>query len=110
MAAIPEVEAVVLPALLGGPGPQAVVVADLDREANPVRIASKSTCEGLQVLMDERVVEMEKEVVVYLNDEEVFRGVPEPRSSNLLITGIHPDPELVFVARVRGARAARGPD
>lgn len=80
---------------------RAILVADLDRERNRISI----TCEGgdvgdLAVLVDDRMVDMEKEVVVELNGEETNRVVPQRSLATLVLTGTHPDPELMFSARI----------
>jgi pimeloyl-ACP methyl ester carboxylesterase len=77
-----------------------VVVADLDKEHNAVTITSDKPCDGLCVLLDDRVLDLKKEIAVTTNGTEVFRGKVEPRLDVLWLTSDHPDPELQFVAKV----------
>ena len=43
--------------------------------------------------LNDAIVDMSKEVTVYANDAEVFRGVPERELSTLLLTGRYGDPK-----------------
>jgi hypothetical protein len=52
------------------------------------------------VLLDERLLDVAKEVVVELNGKEAWRGVPQARLSTLLLTGARGDSELMFACRV----------
>ncbi len=56
------------------------------------------------MLLDDRLVDMKREVVVELGGEEVFRGVPERRLTTSQLTGLGNDPGLVFEARVAVGR------
>jgi len=87
---------------------KAIVVADLDRKANAVNITCDKPSDGLYVLLDARVLDVEKEVVVTVNGAETFRGKATPDLSTLLLTSDHPDPKLQFVARVRAFAAKDG--
>jgi pimeloyl-ACP methyl ester carboxylesterase len=78
----------------------ALLVADLDRAANAVRIRCDKPTDGLWVLLDERVADLGKEITVAVNDREVFKGKAVQALRVLLATGIHPDPALQFEARV----------
>ena len=82
------------------PRRHAMVVADLDREQNKISLTCEETIRGLSVLLDERVVDMEREVVIEFNGAEVRREVPVRRLDVLLQTGIHPDRDLMFAARM----------
>jgi hypothetical protein len=79
----------------------ALVVADLDRAANAVRLSCDQPTDGLWVLLDRRVLDLGKEVVVTVNGEETFRGKVGNDLGTLLLTSQHPDPALQFAARVR---------
>ena len=76
-----------------------VLVADLDRKANKVSITCDNPTEGLYVLLDDRVLDLEKNVVVTVNGKETFRGKVQPELKTLLLTSEHPDPELQLIAR-----------
>lgn len=78
----------------------AIVVAELDRAANEVRITSEQSVKGLSVLLDEELLDMTEEVVVRVNGEERFRGVPVPQLAVLLATSGGVDPARTYVARV----------
>ena len=75
---------------------------------NTIAITCDKPTDGLWVLLDERVVDLQKEVKVAVNGTEVFRGTVEPSLRVLLGTSGHPDPALQYVARapafVPGAR------
>lgn len=79
----------------------AVVVADLDRAHNAVHVRCDRPTDGLWVLLDSRVLDLGKEVVVTVNDKETFRGKAIAELGTLLLTSQHPDPALQFVAKVR---------
>lgn len=83
----------------------AVVTANLDRKANAVAITCDKSADGLQVLLDARVLDLAREVVVTVNGAEVFRGLPIADLGTLLLTSDHPDPRLQFAVRVPGATA-----
>ena len=82
------------------PSRDALVVADRDRAANTIAITSKTSTQDLWVLLDDRVVDHAKEVVVTVNGTETFRGIAQPTLDALLVTSAHPDPKLRFCARV----------
>jgi hypothetical protein len=79
---------------------QALVVADLDRRANAVSITCDKPTPGLHVLLDPRVLDLARDVVVTVNGTETFRGKASPSPAALLLSSDHPDPELQFVAMV----------
>lgn len=78
----------------------AIVVAELDRAANEVRIESEQSVKGLSILLDEELLDLSREVVVRVNGEERFRGTPIPRLSVLLATSGGVDAARTYVARV----------
>lgn len=82
------------------PAPNAIVVADLDRKANTVAITCDKPTKGLYVLLDGRVLDVAREIVVTVNGAETFRGKATPSLVTLLRTSDHPDPGLQFVAQV----------
>ena len=79
---------------------EAFVVAELDRAANAVRIESRADLTGLWVLLDERVLDIQREVVVTVGGVETWRGIPEVTLGTLARTARCGDPDLEFVARV----------
>ena len=82
------------------PRENALVVADLDREANAVDVELEGDAAGLYVLLSEDLVDLAKEVVLRLNGDEVFRGVPERTLAALLATARRGDPQLTFDVRI----------
>jgi predicted esterase len=81
-----------------------LIVAELDRDKNEVRITCKGDHGGLHVLVDEELVDLAREVVVLLNDEEVFRGQPTLSLQAVLSTGAKGDSERTYTARIPLAR------
>jgi poly(3-hydroxybutyrate) depolymerase len=82
------------------PRMRAIVVAELDREANSIRVTVRGKSDGLYVLLNDELVDMDREVVVYEGAREVFRGVPERTLVALLSTGVRGDEKLMFDARI----------
>ncbi|RKY17930.1 MAG: hypothetical protein DRQ55_14600 [Planctomycetota bacterium] len=84
------------------PKHDAILQADLDKDANTIHIRCDRPVTGLHVLLNEELVDLDAELVVLLGDErkEVWRGIPERRLSTLLRTAARNDPELVFEAMV----------
>ncbi len=80
------------------------MVAEVDQKKNRIRVECDHDAATLSVLLDDRLVDMSKEVVVELGGKEVFRGVPERRLTTILLTGLGNDPGLVFEARVAVGR------
>ncbi|MBC8329593.1 MAG: hypothetical protein H8E31_12700 [Planctomycetes bacterium] len=76
-----------------------VVVAELDREANAVRFESEADLAGMEVLLDERVLDLKKEVVIYLNGEESWRGVVLPTLGSLILSAGYGDESMLFESR-----------
>ena len=83
------------------PSPGSIVVADADKAANEVRVTCDVEPRGLEVLLDEALVDLSKEVVVKVNDKEVFRGIPKADLGTLAKTWLTGDPELAFAVRVK---------
>jgi len=78
----------------------AILVAELDRDNNTIRIQSEADLNGLWVLLDERLVNMKKEVIIEVNGVETNRGLPQPNLGALLLTTSGADTELSFTARL----------
>jgi poly(3-hydroxybutyrate) depolymerase len=77
-----------------------IVVATLDREANAVDVASRADLSGLWVLLDDRVLDLEREIVVRVNGVESWRGTAERTLGTMARTALDGDPERIFEARV----------
>jgi poly(3-hydroxybutyrate) depolymerase len=82
------------------PVKDALVVARVDSKANQVRVSCDKDAKGLSVLVDEELLDPKREIVVFLNEQEVFRGRVEPDLATILATGANGDPELAFGARI----------
>lgn len=80
------------------PVAEAIVIADLDRDANTVRLQSEASLEGLRILLDERVLDLDREVAIFINGEEVARARVAPTLGDLLRTARTPDTALHFHA------------
>lgn len=82
------------------PVPGTVVVADLDPGANAVDVRGAGDLTGLEVLLDDRLLDLDREVVVRLNGVETYRGRPERELGVILRTAVRGDDGLTFEARV----------
>ena len=82
------------------PSKDALVVADLDRAKNEIRVTCDHDAKGLEVLLDERLVDMTKDVAISLNGKEVFRGRLAWKLSTLVKTAQTGDAELCYAASV----------
>lgn len=78
----------------------AIVVADADMKTNRIKIECEQDTAGLSLLLDERIVDMKREVVVTIAGEAVYRGIPQPRLSAMLLTAVRNDPDLMFPCRI----------
>ncbi len=77
-----------------------IVVAEIDSESNSIEVTSEYRTEGLWLLLPEKLIDVDKEVVVRASGKEVWRGIPQRRLSTLLMTGVRGDEDLTFSARV----------
>ena len=78
----------------------AILVAEADRASNVIRLSSRADLAGLEILLDERLVNLTKEVVVEVNGKVSWRGVPASLWGTLLLSAAEGDPDLIFPARV----------
>ncbi len=78
----------------------AVVVAELDRMKNQISLTSKENLSGLEILLDERMVDFDKPVSLIVNGEEVLKTDAKASLGTLFLTSVHPDPQLQFIARI----------
>jgi pimeloyl-ACP methyl ester carboxylesterase len=81
-----------------------LVEARLDREANRVSVLghglAREALAGLYVLVDDELLDLEREIVVELDGVETFRGRVQPTLGVLVQTGASGDAGRTFVARV----------
>jgi len=82
------------------PERSATVIAECDREKNQIVITSTADTKGLEVLLDDRLVDLDREVTVRLGDRVVFQGKPQLTLASLVKTSATGDPDLVFAACV----------
>lgn len=75
----------------------AVLVAELDPEANEVRLECDRGLEGLRLLVDGSMLDLESEVTVRVNGQVVSRRLPPgPRLSVLVETAVTGDPGRTY--------------
>ena len=82
------------------PNGAATVVAECDREKNEITLTCTAEPKGLEVLLDDRLVDLEREVKVLLSGKVVYQGRPLLTLANLVKTSATGDPELIFAASV----------
>jgi hypothetical protein len=83
------------------PVPNSLVIAEIDREENAVYVdLRKATPEGLSVLLSPELLDLTREVAVFLDEEEVYRGIPEPDFATSLLTGAAGDADRTYAIRV----------
>lgn len=83
------------------PAANAIVVAECDKAKNEVHVTCDVEPKGLEVLLDDALVDTKKEVAVFLGEKEVFRGVPKADLGTLAKTWLTGDPALAFAVRVK---------
>ena len=82
------------------PQKYAIVEAEIDKAKNEVRVKCDQDAQGLCVLLEDGLVDFDKEVVVTLEGKEVFRGAPVRTLGTLLRTAVRNDAQLAFSALV----------
>lgn len=78
-----------------------LVVARIGPEKNTIRLTTTGDVRGLCVLVDPALVDPKKELFVYRNEVEVYRGLPVPDLATVLATGARGDPALAYTTRIR---------
>lgn len=79
----------------------ALLEAEVDGAKNEIRLVCDRTPKDLEVLLDERLVDLAKPVTITLNGAQVFSGTPQPSLAVLAKTALCGDEELVFALSVR---------
>lgn len=82
------------------PKRNALVVAELDRVHNTVSVTCDSDATGLEILLDETLLDLTQDVIVKLADKEVFRGRVQPSLATIVKTARNGDAALTFTASV----------
>lgn len=78
----------------------AIVEAELFPDENEVRVTAQRLGTGLSILLDESMLDLDRDVTVRLNDKVVHRGVAEPNLADLVLTAVTGDPGRTYIARV----------
>lgn len=82
------------------PVEHAIVVAEIDQENNGIKIWCEKTTPGLQVLLNGEIVDMGKEVMISLNDQEIYKGLPSLQLTTLLKTAACGDEARIYLTSV----------
>lgn len=82
------------------PRPGVILEADFDREGRRCTIRADKAAFGIDLLLDERLVDFKSEFSVNFNGKEVWRGVPERDLEVMVSTATHGDSGLIFEARI----------
>jgi len=80
--------------------PGVLVTAEFDAKENTFDVDMDTPREGLALLVDGDLVDLDREVVVRFGGEEVWRGIPEPRLEVLIETSAAGDPGRQYSARI----------
>jgi pimeloyl-ACP methyl ester carboxylesterase len=82
------------------PARNAIVEARLDRAENTLRVLSRADLKGMELLLDERVLDLEREVVIVVNGEETHRGMARPTLGSMVLSYHGRDLGRQFLARL----------
>lgn len=77
-----------------------LLVAEADREKNTIRLELEGRPLGLSILLDDRLVDLDRELVVTRGADEVWRGRLERSLEVLARTSRRVDPQLAFEAQI----------
>ena len=84
----------------GDPVRGATVVAECDRARNQISVTCTADPKGLEVLLDARLIDLDREVTVRVGEKVMYQGKPLLTLANLVKTSATGDPDLVFAASV----------
>lgn len=80
----------------------------VERKADNVfEVSSSAPLDGLRLLLDQRLADLSRDVVVNVNGKESFRGPPAYSLTTLVRTALRNDDDLLFAASVPAVPAAR---
>ncbi|MCC7014198.1 MAG: hypothetical protein IT454_16690 [Planctomycetes bacterium] len=82
------------------PRKHALVEAELDVRANAVHVRCDQDPKGLAVLVDDELLDLDRELLVTLEGREVFRGKPRRSLATLLESGARNDARSTYSARI----------
>lgn len=77
-----------------------VVVSHYDRSTNTIEISCEQELKDMWVLLDDRLVDMDKQVIIKVNGEITNQALPKATLGALLLTSSGPDTALSFPARL----------
>jgi pimeloyl-ACP methyl ester carboxylesterase len=79
----------------------AILEAQVDAEKNAIHLVCDRTPKDLEVLLDERLLDLKKPVMITLNGAQVYSDTPQPSLAVLAKTALVGDDDLVFSMSVR---------
>mgnify|MGYP000875921225 CR=1 FL=1 len=82
------------------PKRNALVEAELDREHNTVTVRCDADVTGLEILLDDELLDPARDVVVKLGDQEVFRGRVSPSLATIAKTALTGDAARTFTSSI----------
>ena len=82
------------------PRAKVLLEAELDREAGTCDVKADKAAYGVSLLLNDELVDMQRELRVRFNGEEVWRGVPARSLDVMVATSVHGDERLMFEALV----------
>lgn len=77
-----------------------VLIVERRADTNTIAFDTRADLSTMEVLLDERVVDMEKEVIILVNGKETNRGIPQPDLGTLVLTSQSADSGRTFLARM----------
>ena len=83
------------------PAVGAVLVAELDREANEVRLTCDRALTGCSIYLDDELLDLDDPVRVTVDGEVVFEGAaPPPATATLVRSGVSGDPYRTYAVEI----------
>lgn len=82
------------------PEMRAIIEARLDRDSNTLRILSRANLDDMEIFVDERMFDLEQEIVFVVNGKESNRGMATPTLGSLLKSYHGRDMGRQFLARM----------
>ena len=79
----------------------AILEAEADRTKNEIRLHCDQPLTTLEILLDDRVLDLSKDMTILLDDKQLFRGKATTSLATLVKTALAGDEDLLFAASVR---------